>query len=83
MYYLFSGFWQIGYSVFCLEVKQFLPISITSSLWLLFMHGLLKNFPDYKNFPCSNATTLQGVLGLWGQGGAIELALYHCRQSVH
>ena len=27
------------------------------------MHDLLKNLPDYKNFPCSNATTLQGFLG--------------------
>ena len=31
-----------------------------------FVRDLLKNFPDYKNFPCSNATTLHGVLGLWG-----------------
>ena len=24
-----------------------------------------QNFPDYKNFPCSKATTLQAILGLW------------------
>ena len=32
---------------------------------MLFMCGLRKNFPDYENFPCSDATTLQVVLGLW------------------
>ena len=25
------------------------------------------HFPDYKNFPCSNATMLQGFLGLWSR----------------
>ena len=29
-----------------------------------FHTNLLKNFPDNKNFPCSNATMLQGLLGL-------------------
>jgi hypothetical protein len=52
-------------SDFCLEVQRFLRISITGGLWLPFMRNLFKNFPDYINFPCSNATTLQGVLGLW------------------
>ena len=27
--------------------------------------GCFQIFPDYKNFPCSNATTLQGFLRLW------------------
>ena len=35
-----------------------------NSLWLLFKQDLFINFLDYKDFPCSNATTLQGVLGL-------------------
>ena len=26
------------------------------------MRGLLKNFPDYINFPFSNATMLQGII---------------------
>ena len=26
---------------------------------------VFKNFPDNKNFPYSNATTLKGFLGLW------------------
>ena len=37
----------------------------TDSLGLLLKQDLFKNFPDYKNFPCSNATMLQGFLGLW------------------
>ena len=49
---------------FCLKLQYFLQISGARCLPLPFMRGLLKNFPDYKNFPCSNATTLQGVLGL-------------------
>ena len=55
---------MILYQTFCQKLKDFLPISCARSLRLLFMHGLLKNFPDYKNFPCSNATTLQWLLGL-------------------
>ena len=55
---------QIFCQTFCRKLQDFLPISTAGGLWLPFMHGLLKNFPDYKNFPCSNATTLQGVLGL-------------------
>ena len=37
----------------------------TDSLWMLPKRDVFKNFPDYKNFPCINATTLQGFLRLW------------------
>ena len=38
-------------------------IILSDEYW--FKWNLFKNFPDYKIFPCSNATTLQRFLGLW------------------
>ena len=60
--------YQIKILFHCSSGKYNLIQQIFSSM-PPFVRDLLKNFPDYKKFPCSNATALQGFFWLWVVGG--------------
>ena len=50
---------------FVSQINPYARIFPDNDTHMSYLVWMKKDFPDYKNFPCSNATTLQEVLGLW------------------